>query len=359
MVKAMAGGWRWIGGHPAYDLSFFVGSGLVCFGLWAFYEAMAPGGHLPSGLTVLTTYFLFSAILDLPHIFQTFSRTHGDPSERRRRPWLYWVGLPLVMASGLLVPYLHLEGPFIAFTALYGSHHIVRQHVGLMRAYQVLNGEGGASFDARLDRLCLELVLYACILHEYAAEAERHTKEVPIYANLHATFPALPPGLVAGVGHVAMGVAAWWLLRQVQRLVEGERLNLPKLLLMGMAAATHVAVFLVAAVPFLVAEAIETAYHDLQYHGWVHRFQRLRFGGTRAMLWAVAAVAFGAVMGTVEALSFLDERAAYLFAPVGMLTLFHYWIDGRIWRLGQDAELRGLMLGTPQAEAEGPTTAVA
>lgn len=349
----MATRWRWLGGHPAYDLSFFVGSGLLCFAFWAAYEALAPGGWLPSGLVLLLTYLVFTALLDLPHIFQTFSRTHGDAEERRRRPWLYFLGLPLLMASGLLIPWLGLDGPFVAFMALYGSHHIVRQHVGLMRAYQVLNEGGSQAFDQRLDRLAFELALYACVVQAYAAEAGGHTKQVAVYGGLVATFPVLPPVVPQVLGWAALAVGAWWLARQAQRALDGQAVNLPKLLLMAMALSTHVVVFLVASVPFLVAEAIETAYHDVQYHAWVHRFQRLRFGARAALLWALGALAYGLVAGCLELLALVDERYVWLFAPLGMLTLFHYWIDGRIWRMRDDPALRALMLGPSAAASAG------
>lgn len=227
MVGGVQTRWRWLGGHPAYDLSFFVGSGLLCFAFWAAYEALAPGGWVPSGVAILLTYFVFTAFLDLPHIFQTFSRTHADASERKRRPWIYFLGLPLLMASGLLIPYFKLDGAFIAFMALYGSHHIIRQHVGLMRAYQVLNEGGSSAFDQRLDRAAFELALYACVLTDYAAEAGRHTKEVPVYGGLTATFPVVPPIIPQALGYAALAVGAWWLLRQGQRALDGHPVNLP------------------------------------------------------------------------------------------------------------------------------------
>jgi hypothetical protein len=31
-----------------------------------------------------------------------------------------------------------------------------------------------------------------------------------------------------------------------------------------------------------------------------------------------------------------------------MLTLFHYWIDGKIWRLRDNPELRAVLFGPPE-----------
>src|SRR5437667_246337 len=82
-----------------------------------------------------------------------------------RRRWLYTWGLGLLVAAGALVPALGLERHFVVLLALYGSHHIVRQHLGLLRVYERLN-EPPSRLDHVLGRLALELGLYACVLHD-------------------------------------------------------------------------------------------------------------------------------------------------------------------------------------------------
>jgi hypothetical protein len=343
---------RWIVG-PRYDLTFFIGAAALTFVFLGLYEGLKAFGLAPSGPAALLTYLAFTALLDLPHIFQTFSRTHQDPVEFARRKTLYTWGLPVIMASGLLVPALHLEAPFVAFMAIYGSHHIIRQHVGFLKLYQGLNDPPGP--DRLLDRLALELALYACVLHDYVAEfAGQLARTVPVYGKWTATAPVLPEVLVAGLTQLAWAVLAAWGARQLYRAMLGHAVNWPKLLLMAAALATHYVVFLVAAVPFLVAEALETAYHDAQYHGWVMHYQRRRFPAVPrvALKWGGAALAYGLVAGTIEVLGYTHDVFYWVFAPLGMLTLFHYWIDGRIWRFGRCPELREV-LGGPVGEAPG------
>ncbi|MEB3198399.1 MAG: hypothetical protein VKP62_14460 [Candidatus Sericytochromatia bacterium] len=335
---------RWIVG-PGYDGTFFIGAAALTFVFLGLYEALKAWGLAPSGPAALLTYFAFTALLDLPHIFQTFARTHADPVEFARRRPLYTWGLPLVMAAGLLVPALGLEAPFTAFLALYGSHHIIRQHVGFLRVYQGLN-EPVPTLDQGLDRLAFELGLYACVLHEYAAEfGDAWTRTVPVYGKWVATYPTVPAALVEGLTQLAALVLGAWLLRQLYRAALGERLNGPKIALMLAALSTHYVVFLVASVPFLVAEAIETAYHDAQYHGWMMHYQRRRFPAhARIVLkWGGAALAYGLLAGTIEVLGYTQDLFYWVFAPLGMLTLFHYYIDGRIWRFREQPELRSLL----------------
>src|SRR5204862_6633173 len=90
---------RWIV-SARYDLTFFIGSALATFLFWGLYEGLTAAGLAPSGSAALLTYCAFSALLDLPHVFQTFSRTHADPAEFARRRWLYTWGLGLLVAAG-------------------------------------------------------------------------------------------------------------------------------------------------------------------------------------------------------------------------------------------------------------------
>jgi hypothetical protein len=130
--------------------------------------------------------------------------------------------------------------------------------------------------------------------------------------------------------------------RQIWRLVQGQGINLPKLLFMGCALFTHYLVFYSLAVSFLVAEALETAYHTVQYQGWMIHYQRRRFPEVKrvALKWAGLSLLYGTVAGVVEVYSLLDHPwAVWLFAPFTMLVLFHYYVDGLIWRFRQYPEL--------------------
>ncbi len=349
---------RWLV-SARYDLTFFVGSGLLCFVFWGLYAGLRAWGLNPTTHSVLLTYFIFTALLDLPHIFQTFARTHADPDEFQRRQPLYIWGLPLFILCGCLLESSRLEPWIIGLMALYGSWHIVRQHLGFVRLYHSLN-EPERPFDARLDALCLQIALLACVVYDYVDVSDESLTALTIYGPHFGWFPVVPEAwgnLAMLCGWAAAGILV---LRQLHLATQGEALNLPKLLLMSMALLTHFCVFVLAAVPFLVAETLETAYHNVQYHGLLAVYQQRRFPHLRhvALRWLGFSLLYGLVAGTVEVIGYQDPRWYWLFTPFSMLTLFHYYIDGKIWKFSQCPELRQILTPSTAVEAHSSGPAI-
>jgi hypothetical protein len=329
---------------PTYDVIFFIASSLLVLVILGAYELFQRAGLAADGHAALLTYFLYTSFIDLPHIFQTFSRTHADRTELRRRRRLYTWGLPLIVLSGFLIPVTGAEDAFVAFVTLYGSHHIIRQHVGFVHIYTALN-ERPSKLDRIIDQVAFQGCLYTCLLNDYALTSAHWWQPVQVYGSMYITLPAIPEGIVDVADVLALGALAVFVLRQLQLVVTGRRLNAPKLLLMAAALGTHYLVFYVADVPYLVAEAIETVYHDVQYHGFVGNFQRRRFPHVRAVAlkWLGASLLYGVVAGTLETIGYERPLLYWLFAPFGMLTVFHYWIDGRIWRTRKNPELAAVL----------------
>ncbi len=331
---------RWLV-SARYDLTLFVGSGLLCFVFWGFYEGLRYLGYHPTGMSVLITYFVFTTFLDLPHIFQTFSRTHADPAEFKRHPHLYTWGLALFLLSGFLFVPSGMEPWAIGLVSLYGSWHIVRQHLGFVRLYHGLN-EPERALDHRLDAWCIQIALLSCVVYDYVEISDEPITALTIYGPHFGWFPVVPEWL--GNTAVAAGFMAFGLLvlRQLHLASAKQPLNLPKLLVMAMALLTHFCIFVVAAVPFLVAEALETAYHNAQYHGFVAVYQQRRFPQIRhvALRWLGAALLYGLIAGVIEIFGYSQPTFYLLFAPFSMLTLFHYYIDGKIWKFSQCPELK-------------------
>src|SRR5690606_27875905 len=116
-------------------------------------------------------------------------------------------------------------------------------------------------------------------LYDYAGI----TGETPIYGSLRVTFPSIPPWIAELAWHGFLVVLALFVLRQLLLLRAGA-INLPKLVFLLAALGTHGLVFRATSTPFLVAESLETAYHNVQYQGWIMHYQRRRFGGGRVVL---------------------------------------------------------------------------
>jgi hypothetical protein len=168
---------------------------------------------------------------------------------------------------------------------------------------------------------------------------------VTIYGKLAAHFPGLPAEWGEALWNLFLVLLVVWGFRQTGRVMAGKSFNLPKVLLMGAALSTHYFVFFATATPFLVAEALETVYHNVQYQGWILHYQRRRFGVGVLLPWLGAALAYGVLVGTVEVFDLLDVAwAKYAFVPCAALVIFHYYVDGKIWRMRDDPELRRLLM---------------
>ena len=329
---------RWIV-SPRYDLCFFIGSCVLTFLFYALYRGAGHLGWFLGGDQILVTYFVFTAFFDHPHIFQTFARTHGDRMEFERRKTLHTWGIAGFIAAGVGVILMGWEGQLIVFAAIYGTWHIIRQHFGFLRLYKSLNGDK-AALDNWLDYGTFYTGAFACLLNDYSGQREA----IQIYGDLKVRFPDLPSGMGEGLWAVFLALLVALGFRQVWLVATGRRPNLPKLLLMGAALTTHWFVFFATATPFLVAEALETAYHDVQYQGWIMHYQRRRFQVKHVVLkWGLVALAYGVCVGAVETLGLMRPGLAWLFVPFTMLVIWHYYVDGRIWKFSQDPELREML----------------
>jgi hypothetical protein len=350
-----APGRRWIVG-PRYDLFFFVGSGVFTFLFYGLYRWAERRGLVLGGDSILVTYFVFTAFFDHPHIFQTFSRTHLDSREFAKRRGLHTWGLAAFVAAGFAVLALGWEARLLVLASIYGTWHIIRQHHGLIRAYKALNDDM-EPIDNWLDGATFFTGMFACLFNDYSDIRG----PVVIYRDLQASFPSLPADAGALLWKAFLALLVVHGARQTWRVMEGKPLNVPKLLLMGAALSTHYFVFFVTATPFLVAEALETAYHNVQYQGWILRYQNARFaGGMRlAAGWLAAAFAYGLAVGVVEVLGLSRGGwAMWAFVPFTMVVLYHYYVDGLVWRFREDAELARLMLPRPApAQEKGPAPA--
>jgi hypothetical protein len=73
-------------------------------------------------------------------------------------------------------------------------------------------------------------------------------------------------------------------------------------------------------------------------------YQRRRFPSIKkvALKWLGVAMCYGLLVGVIEVISLInyDTALKFLFVPFSMLVLYHYYVDGLIWKFGKDPELR-------------------
>jgi len=401
---------NWIVGKRV-DLVAFIGGALA--GYMVFFM------HAGLGWDMLLIYVLFITFLDTPHFFGTYLRTYLDREEFRVRRRLL-LGSLLWLAAGPLVLLLcyglfnagigHYMLPFDAFVlgvGIWAYWHVVRQHYGFMRLYQVKNGENSLR-DRRSDGLLMHLGL----MLPFVVFILRHPESRQAF-GLPAQLPPLPSlsqlggvsGVLAGswVGRVSWehfviagctialaSLIAAFVNRQAGKWRRGEALNVPKILLFTAVLPLHIIVCFSAAVltaPLITFSAFVTIYHDIQYHVLVFCHQRNRFrdrevaraAGIASMLsrnvliFGGTAVVFGLLVRGLGC-SVQIFNGAQCFTPtlVGKVHLFgsissdtllgafflgfpchHYFVDQFIWKPSRDKNLRrDLKIETPGAIAQ-------
>ena len=342
------------------DLVWLIGSVLSSYALLALYV----GGIIP----LVPMVALWAIFIDAPHVFGTFSRTYFDKTEWQNRRRLLWgsllffvIGPVMVLASAGFV--------FFFLAALWAYYHLVKQHYGFMVLYKKKNNDL-APLDNALDRLLL-LFAFNYPFVEFIARDPEAMARVPV--PLQSFVNTLALILLAGT----IILAVVWLVRQVQRAVVGEPLNLPKYLLLAAAIPMHWVVLLTPMPHKPIAiVAILTIYHNLQYHRliWFHNKKYNRsnvsddvavsgsldqpardFGYGAASLISrrlVYYIGFGILFGLIyqlprQFLGYTSLRndaggvAHSLPTQLGISFLWgyafiHYYLDSKIWRVRRD-----------------------
>src|SRR6185295_4954582 len=253
--RARALSLRWII-NAREDLVWFIGSVISSYALLILYVT----GILP----LIPMVAGWAILIDAPHVFGTFSRTYFDRSEWQTRKRLLWGSL-LFFAVGPALVLLGLGFTFFFVAALWAYYHLVKQHYGFMVLYKKKNNDL-APIDNALDRL---LLMFAF-----------NYPFVAFIANDPTAMARVPPVLRGGVnavatilliGTIVLGIG--WLIRQAQRLIKREPLNVPKYLLLAAAIPMHwVALMTPMPAKPIALVAILTIYHNLQYQRliWFH-----------------------------------------------------------------------------------------
>lgn len=334
------------------DLVWFIGSVISSYLLLFLYVK----GILP----LIPMAAAWAILIDAPHVFGTFSRTYFDRTERQARARLLWGSLAF-FAVGPLMLLAGFGFVFFFVAALWAYYHLVKQHYGFMVLYKKKNGDL-ARVDNALDRL---LLLFAFNYPFVAFIAQDPEAMARVPEALRGGVNGLAAILL--VATIAIGVV--WFGRQIQKVIAGEPLNVPKYLLLGAAIPMHWIVLLTPMPHKPIAiVAILTIYHNFQYHRliWFHNKKyksipttaadgaRSKYGAaeliSRRLLYYVAfGVLFGLLyQGPRQFLGYLSfKNGATGIADVSFPTqlaisflwgyaFIHYYLDSKIWRVRRD-----------------------
>src|SRR5229473_3864611 len=200
---------RWII-NAREDLIWFIGSVASSYALLILYVA----GLLP----LIPMVAGWAIIIDAPHVFGTLSRTYFDRSEWKTRKRLL-LGSLLFFIVGPVMVLLGVGFTFFFIAALWAYYHLVKQHYGFMVLYKKKNNDL-APVDNALDRLLL-LFAFNYPFVAFIAQDPEAIARVPTV--LRSGVNGLASLLLAGT--VILAVA--WLVRQIQRAMIGDPLDVP------------------------------------------------------------------------------------------------------------------------------------
>ena len=153
-----------------------------------------------------------------------------------------------------------------------------------------------------------------------------------------------------------------YLARQVQKWRQGLSLNWPKQILFASAIPVNYLLFR-SGMPLLGVYAAATIYHNVQYHRLVWFYNQNKYAqpaekaekyglatlvNSRWLTYVAAAALYAIVFDVVPrfvlhdgvGLMNIGTRNQIIFSFFAAPGLLHYWVDGHIWKVRGDPELR-------------------
>lgn len=337
----------WIVSARADLLWFTVGGAAFAYLFWALWRY----AHTPLILLV----GIWAVVFDETHGFATISRTYFDAEERLRRGRWLWGSLAFFIVVGPVLILLHL-GDLLQFaTVLWGYYHVFKQHYGFMMIYKKKNRDFRPE-DMKLDKWFFVAAFYYPFL-TYPLHNKEAAELVP--------FPIIPRAAVVYENillFLLILVSLAYVVRQVQKWRQGISLDWPKQLLFASAIPINYLLFRTG-MPILGVYAAVTIFHNVQYHRFVWFYNQNKYGqepsnarkyglatlvNSRWLTYVAAAAVYAVIFDVVPRFVLRDGvglmnvgmRNNIIFSFFAAPGLLHYWIDGHIWKVRSDPELR-------------------
>lgn len=308
---------QWIVG-ARWDIAFFSASPLASMAFLQIYR------HADTVSPVWGEYLCvlaFYALGDYPHVFQTFARTHWDKAEFKRRPLLYSYGLVGLALLGLAIKSCGGDEHLLNFMALYGMWHIYRQNHGLLKMYHTLSHQKGAW--QKKEQICFAFCALAMVC----------TRITLRFCSSTAVCEGFKP-----LFFISLAAIVFLEAKQARR----GNFQIGRCLFLGSILSSYYWIYTLNLSPQIFI-AVETLYHDIQYQGWMLNYQRRRFGAKFSWRHLSATFVAGLAVGVLLLAAGYVRILQWVTTPVLMLVLFHYYIDGKVWRFSSCPELKLLL----------------
>jgi hypothetical protein len=333
-----------------YDLGFFILSLGAPLLLWAAFGL--------GWITGVAVYVIFQIAFNMPHNVQTWTMSVLDAGDRAKNGKRYAIALVFIVSlfGGAIL--LSPTGAFFVLRdalVYWGYYHLVRQHYGFLRLYErrmAMAGSPAPPLEQKLGARFLDVVSYAPLLIRFRD---------PALMTIHAAgrdywirHPVLPAFAWHAVAAIYAATIAGAVVFHVVAAARGRRYLLPRALLF---ASVTICFGLAAIVikDIIVAIAIVTSFHNLQYLGlvWFHNRTRAEIAereslprGENAAIDWIRGARFGSygAMTFLYGVAVLSPLALFPGAPLAQLPInvvvaLHYYVDARVWKFGERPNL--------------------
>lgn len=333
----------WIVGKK-YDQFFLFGGWLVPFVL---FFAM--------GLSPMAAFLAF-ALLDGAHVWVTAPLTVLDKTSDAQTQRFYRWGGAALLAMVVLVT---VSGGIVATVwrsvfLYWGAFHIVRQHYGFLKLYQLRSGNHEPQ-RVKIETWFLYVGLAAPYLYMQSIGSAFFAKEgllripLPLAVPLAALF-------------VAVGLGSYLALLVVRDARAGRSIGKLRLLHLALAISNWViAVYLGAYYQSIALVALFfTSFHDVQYHAVIWHVGRRRYDSEgrgnpfaflfrpgRLFVYLGLALGFGLLRPAMFGFGGGDAswlgRHALLDFSINLawgINFIHYLYDGKMWQMRHNKQLR-------------------
>ena|GEM_PF-3360619 len=332
---------------PLYDC-FWMG-----FSAWIPIALYLPLYYALGSSWTFPLYLSYFVIFGLPHVFMTWALAATPTGRTQYEPDS--LGMPVFWALVFATPYLWTaDSPshlalFQTFVAYFGFYHVLKQHMGFHHIYWSRYGQlaGRAAADAIYRPLHHLLVAGSLGIYFGRMNGDR------IHIQFGTDFfdQWYPEGIhLVGWGLLAYASLAltWAVVRVWRGWCVGLSVPWPSFsLVFNVLACFAISMFAVKTEDLLLAMAIFTSYHNLQYWGFVWHYYQSRCHyelaqdesfKLDALARLVASGQWKAFMGVAYAYTFAFALVLLALPPVlqnfisYLHQILHYTIDGRIWK---------------------------
>jgi hypothetical protein len=339
----------WIVGRN-YDLGFFILSLAAPLLLWAAFGA--------GWLTGVAVYAIFQIAFNMPHNVQTWTMSVLDAQDRAKNGRRYAIALGVIVAlfAGTIALSPGVVFPVVRDALVYwGYYHLVRQHYGFLRLYErrmAVAGSPVSTLESKAGGRFLDIVSYAPLLIRFR-DPELMTIHVA-GQSLWIRHPVWPTLVWQGIAAVYGATILAAVVFHVVAMARGRQNLGPRTLLF---AAVTICFGLAGIVikDIVVAIAVVTSFHNLQYLGlvWFHNRTRAEIAereslprgdnppidwirSRKFLPYGAMTFLYGIVLILPIAM-FPGSLVAQI--PITVVVALHYYVDSRLWRFGDHPNL--------------------